>query len=207
MNLSVLKSSAAGRCYARVRDCVKGVAAVEFGLLIPVLTLFWLGSNEFGQALMLDRRVTTTTSTIADLVAQSPALTEAQLTEILNLSDELMAPALMSLYKSSGFRITLMNVSKDDSGDMTVEWAREKDSNGTRPSTQYADGQGVTAAEIDSSFDANIILERSSQIIAKAEYDYTPTVGRIIKRDFGGTITLKEIFFLAPRRGNVDLNP
>lgn len=190
------------RPLVRIRDCIKGVAAVEFGLLIPVLLTFWLGSNEFGQALMLDRRVTTTASAVADLVAQTDTLTEDQIDEILGLSDQLMAPALMNLYKPNNFRIDVMHVIKNEDGELTVDWAREKTGGGAGPSTQFPEG-AITAAEIDENFDPEVILDNSSQVIAKVEYDYTPTVGRFIKRDLGGTIKLKETFFLAPRKGIV----
>lgn len=190
------------RPFVRLRDCIRGVAAVEFGLLIPVLLTFWLGSNEFGQALMLDRRVTTTASAVADLVAQTDALTEAQIDEILGLSDQLMAPALMNLYKPNNFRINILHVLKNEDGDLTVDWVREKTGGGAGASTQFSTGP-ITADEIDENFDPEVILDNSSQVIAKVEYDYSPTVGRFIKRDLGGTIKLRETFFLAPRKGSV----
>ncbi len=192
------------RPFVRVRDCVRGVAAVEFGLLIPILLVFWLGSNEFGQALMIDRRVTTTTSSIADLIAQTGSVSQTQLDEILELSDDLMKTSMMGLYDPSDFKITVLNVGKDDDGEMTVIWSREKTGSGPAASSTYPKGQTVTATQIDSSFDPAVILENSSQIIAKAEYNYTPTVGRFINQEFGGTIKLEELFFLAPRRGAVD---
>lgn len=192
------------RPFVKVRDCIRGVAAVEFGLLLPILLIFWLGSNELGQALMLDRRVTTTTSTVADLIAQTGSLTVAQVDEILELSDVLMAPALMSLYKSNKFKITVMNIEKDGDGNLTVRWSREKTGAGAGAAGDYPKDSTVTAAQIDPNFDADVILPNSQQIIAKAEYDYTPTVGRVIKENYGGTIKLSEIFFLAPRQGAVD---
>ncbi|MEL7543599.1 MAG: TadE/TadG family type IV pilus assembly protein [Pseudomonadota bacterium] len=188
----------------RFRNCAGGMAAVEFGLLIPVLLTFWLGSNEFGQALMLDRRVTTTASTVADLIAQSDRLTQDQLDGYLNVADQVMAPALMSLYKENSMRLTVMNVTKDQDGNLNVKWSRMKDGQSIGPASNFPEGP-ITAAQIDPDFDPAIILENSEQVIAIAEYDYVPTVGRFIKRDLGGVMTLKETFYLAPRKGFVTI--
>lgn len=193
--------------FYRAARCVKGMAAVEFGLLIPILILFWLGTNEFGQALTLDRRVTLTASSIADLVAQNKSLTEAQIDDYLTSADALMQPALMSYYDQSAFKLVVVNIIKDDEDNLTVKWSRQKTATGGVEAAEFPEGQTVTAAQIAPNFDPAIIQDNSEQIVAIAEYDYSPTVGRIINEKFGGTIKLEETFFLAPRKGFVDLEP
>ncbi|MEL6287789.1 MAG: TadE/TadG family type IV pilus assembly protein [Pseudomonadota bacterium] len=204
MSLSLNMTKTPSRL-ARFRNCVKGMAAVEFGLLIPVLATFWLGSNEFGQALMIDRRVTSTASMVADLVAQSDVLTQEELDGYLEVADTVMAPALMSLYKPQSMKLTLVNISKDSDGNLSVEWSRQKVGNSISQAPEFPVGP-IEAQQIDPSFDANIVLEDSQQIISIAEYDYQPEVSKYIVRDLGGTLKLKEVFYLAPRRGTVRID-
>ncbi|MGI9406987.1 MAG: TadE/TadG family type IV pilus assembly protein [Hyphomicrobiaceae bacterium] len=192
--------------FVKLARCARGMAAVEFGLIVPLLMVFWLGTNEMGQALMLDRRVTLTASTVADLVAQNATLTEAQVDEMLAVSDDLMQPALMSLYDSNVFKLTIINVTKDSDDNLSVVWAREKDGHGGRQSTEYPVGP-INESQIGGGFDKDIVLPSSQQIIAKAEYTFTPAVSHTIKKDFGGSLKLEETFFLAPRMGSVALTP
>jgi len=205
MNKSALKNGWIANTLGSLSErasCIKGVAAVEFALIAPILIAIWLGSNEFGQALMIDRRVTLTTSAVADLVAQSDVLTEADVDDYFGVADTLMAPALMSIYKPNNFRLTVINVRKDGNGNLTVVWARKKNGSNAVIDGQYPEGP-IEASEIDPDFDADIVLPNSFQIIAKGEYDYSPVVGQYI----AGTMTLKDMFFAAPRKGQVQLVP
>ncbi|MGI9388166.1 MAG: hypothetical protein ACR2OX_12120, partial [Methyloligellaceae bacterium] len=159
------------------------------------------------QALTLDRRVTLTASSIADLVAQNNNLTHAQIDDYLTSADALMQPALMNYYDQNAFKLVVLNIIKDDDDKLTVQWSREKTAAGGVESAEFPAGTEITAGQISPNFDPDIVQANAEQIIAMAEYDYTPTVGRIISQKFGGTIKLEETFFLAPRKGFVTLDP
>ena len=48
----------------------EGVAAVEFGLIVPIMAVMFIGAVELSQAITVDRRVTQVASSTADLVAR-----------------------------------------------------------------------------------------------------------------------------------------
>jgi Flp pilus assembly protein TadG len=60
----------------------KGVAAVEFGLIAPVLLLMLVGTIEVSRAVSMDRRFGTVTSMVADLVAREKTITSGDVNSI-----------------------------------------------------------------------------------------------------------------------------
>ena len=48
----------------------RGVSAVEFAMLLPLMITLYLGVVEISQAVGIDRKVTLTTRTVADLASQ-----------------------------------------------------------------------------------------------------------------------------------------
>jgi Flp pilus assembly protein TadG len=58
----------------------RGVSAVEFALIAPVLVIFYCGMAELTQAMMAQRRVSNIASSIGDVVAQNAQLTDARRT-------------------------------------------------------------------------------------------------------------------------------
>ncbi len=70
----------------------RGVAAVEFALLAPVLLAILFGSVEVSQAVTIDRKVTQAASTIADLVAQSADMDCATLKTAVAVTREVFEP-------------------------------------------------------------------------------------------------------------------
>jgi Flp pilus assembly protein TadG len=66
--------------------CQKGVAAIEFALILPVLMMIILGIIEFG-LLMYDKQVITNASregARAGIVVRSPQLTDLQVQAVVN---------------------------------------------------------------------------------------------------------------------------
>ena len=93
---------------AAARKDRRGVAAVEFALILPLMLLIYLGSAEVTQALMASRNATMVARTLADLVAQQQSgvnVTDAQLTTIFTAATAVMAP-----FSTSSLRMTITSV-------------------------------------------------------------------------------------------------
>lgn len=155
----------------------RGVAAVEFALILPIMLALYVGVTEVGQAISIARKVTITVRTITDLVTQYAAISDSEMTSLLNASAQVMAP-----YPSSNVIITVSEVSTDSSGNATVVWSASL--NGTA----YTAGQSVT---LPSALDQpNIYL-----IWGQAHYKYTPIIGAGVI----GTTNLKDQIYMNPR--------
>jgi Flp pilus assembly protein TadG len=98
-----LKSLGAARAAAcTFRDKTDGIAAVEFALILPILTIMMIGAIEMGDAVTVDRRVSMVASTAGDLLARYDGsnVTEAQVADIGQVAGWLMDP-----YATAGTKI------------------------------------------------------------------------------------------------------
>ncbi len=109
------------------------VAAVEFAILLPMMLTLYLGSVEVSTGAAVNRKVTLTTRTLADLTSQYTDVTNADISNILNASSDIMAP-----YPVSGQSAVVSELTLDANGKATVVWSDTL--NGTARSV----GQTVT---------------------------------------------------------------
>jgi Flp pilus assembly protein TadG len=158
----------------------RGVSAVEFALLLPLMVALYLGVVEISQGIGADRKVTMTARAIADLVAQSSNMSNSDITNSLNAATAVMAP-----FPDSKLKVTVTRVDVDGNGKATVAWSDSK--NGTARSK----GSTVTLPTA-------LNIANSSLIWSEAEYAYKPTIGYIVS----GTLTLKDHLYMRPRLSN-----
>ena len=81
-----------GRGFKRFAVERRGLAAVEFAALLPVMATLYLGSVEVTTAVAIQRKVDLTARSLADLTSQFTAVSNADMTNILNSSSAIIAP-------------------------------------------------------------------------------------------------------------------
>jgi Flp pilus assembly protein TadG len=155
----------------------RGVSAVEFAMLLPLMVTLYLGTSEVSQGISADRKVTMTTRTMADLVSQSTNVTNSNMTDILNASTSVMYP-----YSTTGLTVTVTSISIDANNVAKVTWSDSY--NGTARSV----GSTVTVPTA-------LNIANTSLIWSEVQYLYKPTIGYVIT----GTLTLKDMIYMAPR--------
>jgi Flp pilus assembly protein TadG len=158
----------------------RGVSAVEFALLLPLMVALYLGVVEISQGIGADRKVTMTARAIADLVAQTSSMANSDMTNSLNAATAVMAP-----FPDSKLKVTVTAVTVDANGNATVAWSD------TKNGTARAQGSAVTLP-------AALKINGSSLIWSEVEYAYKPTIGHIIS----GTLMLKDHIYMRPRLSN-----
>ncbi len=164
-------------CLAQLRSDERGVSAVEFALLLPLMVALYLGTVEISQAISADRKVTLTSRTVADLISQVSSINNAGMTDVLNASSSVMAP-----FKTTTLKVVVTCVSIDANGKATVTWSDTF--NGTARSV----GSTVTVPTA-------LNIANSTLIWSEVSYVYTPAIGYIIT----GSMTLKDQLYMAPR--------
>ena len=70
----------------------RGVAAMEFAIIAPIMLLAFFGTVEFCSAIAVDRKVTLTARALADLTSQNVSVTDTQLTAFFNASAKILWP-------------------------------------------------------------------------------------------------------------------
>ncbi len=157
----------------------RGVAAVEFAMILPVLLLLYLGGVEVSQAVSIYRKVTLTARSISDLVARTTNVTNAEMTNILNAAASVAAP-----YPLGNITVVVSSVNIDVNGVAKIAWSDAY--NGTKRSV------GATV-----SVDSRLKIPNTARTLiwAEVEYKYTPTIGYVIT----GQMTLKDQIYMSPR--------
>lgn len=70
----------------------RGVSAVEFAMLLPLMTTLYLGGVEVSQGVSIDRKVTLTARTVTDLVSQVASINNAGMNNVLTASTAVLSP-------------------------------------------------------------------------------------------------------------------
>jgi Flp pilus assembly protein TadG len=178
--------------HALARD-QRGVAAVEFALLAPLMVMVYFGVAELTDGLMTSRKVSHVASAIGDLTAQSSSTTPAQLTDIFNVGQQLMQPSVTT---SGTFKLRLTSVTVDSSNVPRVDWSQASSGD-----TALAKGAAVTlplaakAAPTDP--DTPFITKGQSVVMAEAHYTFASPVARYLPQ----TSDLHDTLYLMPRSG------
>lgn len=162
----------------------RGVSAIEFALIAPVLVLMYCGFAETTQAMMAQRRLSNITSQIGDLVAQGTQTGPLKMTDIFNIGNLIMAP-----YPTASLKMCVYSVISDATGKDTVDWVQ------TNPA-----GVGMTGCPaknaIVTNIDVGVLPASQSVIVARASYDYTSPIKLVMPT----TMTFKRSYYLRPRR-------
>lgn len=153
----------------------RGVSAVEFALLAPVMVGLYLGCVEVSDGVAVDRKVSLTAAALANLSAQVATISTTDMTNILNASSAVIAP-----YSSSNLKITITCISIDANKVANVKWSQTR--NGTLNS-------GIIAIP------SALAVANTQLILAEASYAYTPVVGYTIT----GTLNLSDKMYMSPR--------
>jgi len=105
------------RCPSIIGD-ERGVAAIEFALIVPVVLVLLIGMVYVNEALTVHRKLRQVTATLADLVAQQDETTQQAVTLNLAGSASLLAP-----YDTTSLKLVLTIIS-NEGGTQTVAWSR-----------------------------------------------------------------------------------
>jgi Flp pilus assembly protein TadG len=168
----------------------RGVSAVEFAMLLPLMVTLYLGGVEVSSAVAVDRKMTLVARTLADLTAQATSVSEANLSNIKAAAVAIIAP-----FDDTKIGITISSVIVDAQKVAKIKWSDKNTSGTTR-----------NPGDIVSSMPA--VLKESSTypiylIWAESKYVYTPTVGYVIT----GSMNLTDQIYMRPRLSDCVLRP
>ncbi|MEF2552437.1 TadE/TadG family type IV pilus assembly protein [Aurantimonas sp. A2-1-M11] len=154
----------------------RGVAALEFAIILPGLLLIYLGGFEASKALEASRKVESTAETVGNLVARNRTMTSIGLQNIYDISAAIMVP-----FPTEGLTMIVTTVSVDATGKGTVDWSRAN----TGPALNPGDPYTVPPELV---FDAATYL-----VVVTVSYPYNPVMD--YGGFFGGTKMTKEYTF------------
>jgi Flp pilus assembly protein TadG len=146
----------------------RGISAVEFGLLAPIMVGLYLASVAFSQGIAIQRKITLAAHAVADLVSQAIAINnDGDMISILNAVDRIIEP-----YPKEKFKIIVSQVIIDAQGVAKIQWSD------SRNTTQRPLDQDVTN-DIPASFRACPGAVAPCYLLwGETEYAYVPVLGK-----------------------------
>jgi Flp pilus assembly protein TadG len=162
----------------------RGIAAVEFAFILPLMLVLFFGTVEFSQGVAVDRKVTIMARTLADLTSQNTSVTTTQLNNFFKASKAIMTP-----YDDSPLNSTVSELYVDPSSlAARVQW-----SVGAAPRTV---GSTVTIP-------SQLQIGGTYLIYSEITYQYVPTVGYVMAKS---GINLHDVAYTRPRQSTCVLN-
>jgi Flp pilus assembly protein TadG len=157
----------------------RGLAAIEAAFIFPVLIVLYVGLVDITNLLSVDRRVTNTASTLADLVTQTDStVTTATIDGIFESARSIFEPLDVDQIS-----LTLYNFGLED-GSPTLKW---KYNNGT------ACGDDPEASDEM----AALMADGNDVVVARVCYDYAAIIGWFTGHE---EVTLEDELMLRPRQ-------
>jgi Flp pilus assembly protein TadG len=162
----------------------RGVAAIEFAAILPVLAIMFLASFDGGRAIATYMKVRSATYALAAITNQYTTVATSDLQSITGATSVVLAP-----YSSAPLVVTVSQITISSKGKATVSWSY---------STGTARAQGSTVT-----VPTAIKTNSSYLIFAEVTYTYTPMFGY-----FGsGGIALSDNLYVTPRSSDCVLYP
>jgi Flp pilus assembly protein TadG len=166
------------RTIARFAGERRGVSAVEFAMLLPVMMTLYLGSVEASQGIATQRKVTLVAHALADLASQYTDITNADMANILAAGSAIIVP-----YSATSLQEVVSEVSINAQGQASVVWSN------SLGGTALSVGQVVTIP-------AALAVPNTYLVLAQVQYSYNPTYGYVMT----GTLTLSDESYVLPRQ-------
>jgi Flp pilus assembly protein TadG len=161
----------------------RGVSAVEFALIAPVLIGFYVGAIELGDALTIHRRASAVASVAADLTAQVKTVANADLADITSAASSILTP-----YSTTPLKIVLSSVVADQNGINKVAWSYAYNGGAARGTNSVV------------SLPAGLTQANSSVIMAEVTYAYKPLLNLTGGYANPGAFTMSRTFYARPRK-------
>jgi Flp pilus assembly protein TadG len=157
----------------------RGVAAVEFALVVPVVIVVYLAGFEVMEAATVYRKLTDTTVQIANVTAQYTTMGATDVSNVLNASSQIMTP-----YPTTNLSVVLSEVTTDNTGAGKVTW-----------SEPYPQGGTALAPNSSVTMPSGFQTPNTSYILVQTTYSYQPVIGGA----FVKPISMTNQIFMLPR--------
>jgi len=176
----------------RLKKDERGVAAVEFAFIAPIMVAMLMGIVDVSNAVSINWRMVQLNKTLADLGSQSTSLTTAQLDNIFTASAAILSP-----YSGKLPRMVISSVIIGSDKKARVCWSEAREDG--KPGNFLKTVTGLTKGTVVPLPNIEMAVERTSYIVTTTTLDYegylTPNF----------EMNAKTLYF-RPRAGNRDKN-
>jgi Flp pilus assembly protein TadG len=166
----------------------RGMAAVEFAMVVPLMLMAIFGTIQFSTVIAVDRKVSQTARTLSDLISQASSVVDTDFSNAFGI-----VKAILSPYPNlpANTRTTISQIYIDPTTKIgKVVWSK-------------ASGTGATLYNYKDvvTVPSTLQIGGTYLILSEISYDYQPIVGYDIKLGFASSrFTLGDKMFTRPRQ-------
>lgn len=190
----------------KLRADRRGVAAIEFAMLVPIMLVLFFGTVEFSVGVAANRKVSLMAQTLSDLTSRSISVSDTDITNFFTAGTGIMTPYVAPAYNATSSQISELWIDPS-TGNARVQWSK-------------ATGTGYVALAVGSTVTLPttnggdlIVRDASGAIVAgqyliysQVKFLYQPVVNYKI----GGsapTFTLTDVSYTRPRQAACVIYP
>lgn len=173
----------------------RGVAAIEFAFLAPVLLMLYFVTVEVSLGIETNKKVGRAASMIADLVTQQQKTSFGELDAIMQIAESTLQP--YNRTRPSIF-ITGINISDEKNPKATAAWSRKMVNGSTSKGDETAGTTTTVPAElkIRNTFLIRVVVKLDYRPVVVWSADAKQTLGLMSAFD---NIDMSERYYLRPR--------
>lgn len=172
----------------------RGVAAVEFAFIAPVLLSLYFVTMEVSQAIEVNKKVGRVGSMVADLLTQQQATTRSEVEAVMKIGQSILQP-----YNRSNPKITVtaIQITDENSPKVLVAWSRKMENGAVAGG---AAKNSVTTVPDTLKIRNTFLIRVESELAYKPVITWTADQKQVLglAAAFDG-IGMKETYFLRPR--------
>jgi Flp pilus assembly protein TadG len=177
------------RARALLDDC-RGVVAIEFAVIVPVMLVMYFGLEEFSSGLAVNRQVTLVARTLSDLTSQSKSVADADLSNFAQTAKAILTPNDPSILRSSITEIYIdpkTHVAR-------VQWSRALTIDTSGNVTVGASAHTVSQVVV---VPPELNIDGTYLIWSEVSYNYKPTIGYVMAK---AGVNLSDFAYTRPRQ-------
>ena len=165
-----------------IQDC-RGIAAVEFAVIVPLILTLFFGLVEFSNGVAVDRKVSLVARTLSDLTSQSLSVSDLDLTNFTTVGKAVLTP-----YSGTPLVSTITELYVDPTtGVAKVIWSK-----------------GAAPLSGNVTIPSQLQVKGTYLILAQVEYRYVPTIGYIMSST---GVLLNDVAYTRPRQAACVIYP
>lgn len=184
---------------AAFADDGRGIAAIEFAMLVPVMLLLFFGTVIFSSAIAVDRKVTLMARTFSNLVSENYGVTAVQLQNFFNADTAIMTP-----YDATRTSAVITEIYIDPTTlSPKVEWSVAYNGANASPlAVAHTVGNPLTPNSVPSA----LAVGGTYLILSEIGYAFQPPAAGAMGL-MPNTVNLKDIAFTRPRQSACVIYP
>jgi Flp pilus assembly protein TadG len=181
----------------------RGVAAIEFAMIVPVMLMLFFGTVEFSSGVAVDRKVTLIARTLSDVTSQSPSVATTDFNNFFTAGCAIMYPYAgppPCTTANNPMTAVISELYIDTTLKVKVEW-----SVGYQGGVALTPGQPPPPTLVVS---PSLLVSDTYLIVSQVTYTYVPAVNYLNMMGSGTTgIKLSDVAYTRPRQSKCVIYP